>query len=58
MNTNKEEFIEFSLLDFINIGIKRINSVFIINLFISLVAAIYLYSLDDKNEKKMAYRFI
>ena len=58
MNTNKEEFIEFSLLDFINIGIKRINSVFIINLFISLVAAIYLYSLDDKYEKKMAYRFI
>ena len=58
MNTNKEEFIEFSLLDFINIGIKRINSVFIINLFISLVAAIYWYSLYDKYEKKMAYRFI
>ena len=50
MNTNKEEFIEFSLLDFIKIGIKRINSVFLITFFITLSMTIYLYSLDDKYE--------
>lgn len=50
MNTNKEEFVEFSLLDFINIGIKKINNVLILTFFISSLSAIYLYTLDDKYE--------